>query len=381
MKYRILFIHDVHTFSGGSETHWFSILKGLDKDQFSVVAVVPSKGNVSERVRELGIRVEFLTFPSWRKLNAVPYWIPAIYRLTKLIKRERIDLVHSYSFWKTPFVYLASKLAGVPCVVHVLDETEKWKISRYWLKKVDKLIFISYSAQRYYVAADVPEDKTAMIHVGIDLDNVPCNVDGSSVRSQFGIGPEDPVIGCVARLAPAKGFEYLFQALTLIKPKLPNIKCFIIGTHTDENVQMWMRLVEKLCLTENVIFTGFVKDIHPFLAVMDVFVLATLYEGFGIAFAEAMAMSKPVVGTYVGGVPEVVEDGLTGFLVPPRDSQKLADRVLELLSDKALREKMGNAGYKRVSEHFNIYSIGKRLGEHYLSILSNKPSKEKSLVS
>lgn len=369
-QYKILFINDTSCFSGGADTLLFSLLKSLDKNRFTINVTVPSRGNISERLQELGCGVERIRLPSMRKINGVPLWIPTIYRLSQLIRREEINLIHAYSFWKLPFAYAASRLTGIPCVVHVLNQEDPLRISQYWLKKADKIIFISSAVQQYFIKMGIPLEKAITIPVGIDLDSVPHTIDGFLTRKQFGIRLKDPVIGCVARLVPSKGYEYLISALALIKKKMPHIKCFIIGTGDEEYIRMLQQSVEKMSLSANVIFTGFVKDIYPYLSAMDVFVMATLAEGFGIAFAEAMAVGKPVVGTSVGGVPEVIQDGVTGFVVPPRDPPKLADRVLELLNNSILRERMGNAGHKRIRERFTLDFSGKRLEELYLTLLS-----------
>ena len=128
-------------------------------------------------------------------------------------------------------------------------------------------------------------------------------------------------------------------------------------------------LAAKLGLGEDVIFYGFTADIPSFLATIDVFVLPSLYEGLGVAAIEAMAAGKPVIATRVGGLPELVEDGVTGFLVPPGDSEALANSISRLLSREELMEQMGRNGWERVQRHFTMEQMAKKNEDYYYELL------------
>jgi glycosyltransferase involved in cell wall biosynthesis len=157
----------------------------------------------------------------------------------------------------------------------------------------------------------------------------------------------------VANLFPRKGHEYLIEAVYRIAEEAPDARCLIVGTGDDRYGEMLARLTREKGLDGIVIFAGFQPDVSPYLAAFDLFVLPSVMEGFGIVLIEAMAMAKPVVATSVGGIPEVIDDGVTGFLVPPRDPESLVRKIRFLLAHPEVRAKMGEAGRLRVLARFS----------------------------
>jgi glycosyltransferase involved in cell wall biosynthesis len=160
---------------------------------------------------------------------------------------------------------------------------------------------------------------------------------------------------CVARLDPQKGHPYLIEAMRGVLERFPDARLVLVGAAQQGSEEYVAALREQAAgaeLVGKVAFAGERQDVPRLMAAADVFVLASLWEGFGLVFAEAMGAGTPVVGTRVSGVPEVVEDGETGFLVPPRDPQALAGALIRLLGDPAERRRMGNNGYRRVRERF-----------------------------
>jgi len=157
----------------------------------------------------------------------------------------------------------------------------------------------------------------------------------------------------------------LLEALVEIKDAMPDICCFIVGEGSEAYQQKLFQLVEKRQLMANVIFAGFQKNVHEFINTFDVFVLPSLMEGFGIALLEAMAMCKPIVACNVGGIPEVIFDGLTGILVPPKDSNALAKAIVGLISDEKAKRRFGKAARRVVEEQFSQEITMKRIENLY----------------
>ncbi len=167
-----------------------------------------------------------------------------------------------------------------------------------------------------------------------------------------------------------KGHASLIDATVQILEKFPNTKVLLVGDGPRRS-QMENK-VSALALSDTIIFTGIRQDVREILPLFDLFVLPSLSEGLPVSILEAMAASKPVVATYVGGVPEAVVDGVTGLLVPPRDPTALAQAIVHLLGDPDLRQQMGQAGRERVLEHFSVERMVERTQNLYEQLLVAK---------
>jgi glycosyltransferase involved in cell wall biosynthesis len=191
------------------------------------------------------------------------------------------------------------------------------------------------------------------------------------LRERLGISPHDPVLGIVAHILPHKGYDDLVQALALLLEKLPTVKCLIVGRAPRKRyLQRLLQRAERLSVRDRLIMAGFQEDVVPFLHTMDVFVLPSRTEGFPMTILEAMAAGRPVVATAVGGIPEIVRDGETGFLTPPGDPGRLAEAFLQLLEAPTLATAMGEAGRKRVESHFTLESEARQITTVYHQLLA-----------
>jgi glycosyltransferase involved in cell wall biosynthesis len=215
--------------------------------------------------------------------------------------------------------------------------------------------------------------KKETVHNGIDLAHFDSEVDGGKIRSEFKVSKDTKLIGTVGHLAPLKGFEELIEATTKVTREGFNIKLAIVGEAIYPNSQIYkqnlLSLVYSKGLKDKIIFTGYRENIPELLASFDLFVLPSRSEGFGRVNLEAMAMGKPVVSTNVGGIPEVVLDGVTGILVAPGNPKDLAHGILRMLSDSHLRESMGQEGRRRVEEHFTLQAHVQRIERIYAEVL------------
>ncbi len=187
---------------------------------------------------------------------------------------------------------------------------------------------------------------------------------------RLGVTDADCLIGIVAHILPHKGYDDLFQALALIREKVPNIRCLIVGEAPRKRyLQRLLHLAERLSVRDRLTLVGMQDDVAPFLHAMDLFVLPSHTEGLPITILEAMAAGRPVVATAVGGIPEVVRDGETGILVPERDPRQLADAVLRLLETPGLAKAMGEAGRKRIEEAFTVEREARQTSLLYRQLL------------
>jgi glycosyltransferase involved in cell wall biosynthesis len=215
---------------------------------------------------------------------------------------------------------------------------------------VDKFTAVSDAIRNYIIRkARIDSQKIVTIHNGIGLSETKVS---PIERKEFGLSPGVAIVGVVGRLAKEKGYPYLLNAARVVIKKYPEVHFLIVGDGPQR--EELVKLASNLGLNDHITFTGYRRDVLSVLALFDIFALATLWEGLPVVILEAMVMAKPVVTTDVMGNPEVVINGVTGFLVPPRDPEILAERILELLKDENLRKRMGGAGRKRIEEEFTI---------------------------
>lgn len=193
------------------------------------------------------------------------------------------------------------------------------------------------------------------------------------LKAEYNISENDKVVGMISRIEPAKGHKYLLNAISILSSKLADFKnCKFIIVGSGSLLNNLQRKARKLNIHENVIFAGSRRDVERFYSIFDIFVLPSLEEPFGIVLLEAMRFAIPVVATKVGGIPEVVLNNETGFLVPPKDSESLANKLIELLNNAELRGKMGKAGFERETVFFSKEIFVNQIETMFYSLISDK---------
>ena len=293
----------------------------------------------------------------------------AVWKLANIFRQWNIHLVHVNDYWWAPTAYLAAKKCHIPVVVHIRQQIEPVRIKQYWLDKPDRLLPVSKDIESVLY---VEPSRVQVAYSGIDVNHF-CDTERRNIfRQHYRLKADQPIIGTVANLFPRKGYEYLIEALVTLKKIYPDICCFIVGEGPESYREQLVRLVKEKKLESNVVYAGFQENVFEFLNAFDVFVLPSLMEGFGIALLEAMAMSKPIVACKVGGVPEVIKDGVTGILVPPKDSQSLAVALQKILNDEPTKISLGMCARKVVEAQFTREAAMKRIQNFYRKVLDDR---------
>src|SRR5260221_2794502 len=285
--------------------------------------------------------------------------LSAAWRLARVVKRLQPEIVHAHDAHGVAMASLALSLGGAttaqgPALVasrRVDFHLRSNSFSRWKHRQVDCFIAASEAIRQMLVADGVSADRTVTVHEGIDVDHVraapPVNV-----HEAFWLPHHAPVVGNVAALVPHKGQRYLIDAAHLVVQQLPDTRFVILGE--GELREHLEHQVKEHHLEKHVLLPGFRADVLGCMKVFDLFVMSSVTEGLGTALLDAMACARPIVATRAGGIPEVVEDGVNGVLVPPRDAHALADAIVRLLRDEGTRRRMGDAGLARVNERFTV---------------------------
>jgi len=341
---------------GGTEKMFIQFLPFLSAARYNpLVCCLKGPGVLSHELRERNIEVEYLNMPKGPGLLIFLDSLRAIIILVILMKKRKIDIVHSYLFRANILSRIAARLAGVPIVVSSMRGIEVTRECPLLLERltsflIDKFTAVSDAVKTYIIRkARINPRKIVTIRNGIALNRTRVE---PIEREEFGLNPDVAIVGMVARLAKEKGHEYFLSAAKIVVTEYPKVHFLIVGDGPQR--QKLACLATELGLRDKISFIGYRADVFRILTLFDIFALSTLWEGLPTVILEAMAMSKPVVATNVGGNPEVVLDGTTGFLVPARDPEILAERIVRLLRDESLRRRMGEEGRRRVEEEFTI---------------------------
>lgn len=303
-------------------------------------------------------------------------------QVERIIKRYSIDVIHAHFAHPDGFVGLmAKKGTGKPLVVTLhgfdilVEPTVKYgcrlnpeidRVVRMVLKDADRVIAASSATYKAALELGCSHDRLVFIPNAVNVKRFNPMVNGFNVKDKLGFG-DNPVVFTLGGHKPHKGIEFLIKAVPLVLKEVPNA-IFVIGG--DGELRSYHEsLVRELGVSGNVLFTGRIprNEVPYFYASSDVFVIPSVIEAFGLVTIEAMACGKPVVGTDVGGISDIIGDGLNGFLVKPRDPDALARKIILLLSDSKLREKMGKAGREMVEKKFNIEKRAERIIKVYTS--------------
>src|SRR4029079_3589950 len=287
--------------------------------------------------------------------------LAAAWRLARVIKRLRPEVIHAHDPHGVAMASLALSLGagaspGVPepslIVARRVDFHLKGNsFSRWKHRQFDCFIAASNAIRAMLLADGVPENKVVTVHEGIDIEHVlaapPVNV-----HETFFLPHHAPVVGNVGALVPHKGQRHLIEAAHLVVQQLPDVRFVILGE--GELREQLEKLVPEYHLEKHVLLPGFRLDVLGCIKGFDLFVMSSVTEGLGTSLLDAMACSKAIVATKAGGIPEVVDDGVTGLLVEPRDHHALAAAIVRLISDEAGRQGMAAAGFERVSARFTV---------------------------
>ena len=266
---------------------------------------------------------------------------------------------------------LTSRLLKIKSIfiVHSLGRIsflKRFLLSRY----IDKTIGVSLAVCKYLIDNKIPENKIHLIHNGIEIDRFK-PTETKEIKAEFGLRPDEYIIGTAARLTRSKGVFELIEALSMLSKKRKNIRLIIAGDGPErDSLELFAK---DLGVLERVIFAGLRNDIEKIYSAMDVFILPSINEPFGLAILEAMAVGKPVIATNAGGIPEIIRDEETGLLVEPRSPKAIAEAIDRLIEEPEFLKKISQAGKKLLLTEFTSDSMAKKYEALCLSLSSPKP--------
>ncbi len=359
---------------GGMEMSLVQTSVRLRARGHAVVPLCAPGSPIEERLRAEGFVPE--TADLWGKVHPRQAW-----RLSRLIGRRKIDLVHCD--WSRDLFTLVPALAlhrRVPLVLHkhvgVLAGKRLW-VHYALYRRVDHVIAISDVIHGNFIAMHpIDPRKVVTIHNGIDPGRFrPDPATRARLRAELGYADDDLVVGIVGRVTPSKGHREFLGMATRLAVTHPRARFLVVGEATRGEEDEGRAILDGIAtagLAERVKVTGFRPDVPDLLAAMDVFAFPSHNEAFGLALIEAMATGLPTVSADCDGVLDIVEEGNTGLMVPPRDGERLALATARLLDDDGLRARMGAAGRARVLAHFTAERMAQDLERLYADAVARR---------
>jgi len=375
MNKKIKIMHLINSFTlTGAEKLAFDIVSRMDKKKFDIFicAVEVKKNNIERYMREklenYGVKtITINKIPTTNKQRVI-----LIIKLAKIFSKNKIDILHTHCSAPDLYGRISAFLTHINLVFSTIHNTKGYSLQRERIMKnfCTKYIAISKEVEEYaLVKLKIPSKKIKVIYNGIDVENfINCLVKKENKLKELGINNYDKIVTTVGRVNEQKGHIFFVKAAELVLKKFPDTNFLIIGnSQVDKDLyQKLIKIIKNKNLGNKIIFTGVRQDVPEILAVSDVFVLSSIYEGFALVTIEAAMASLPIVATDVGSIRQIVNNGENGLIVPPKDINALANGIKFILSDEDRAKKMGLKG-KRIAKKFTIEKTVSEYEKLYLS--------------
>ncbi len=339
--------------NGGAQEHLFGLVSRMDRTRYDVSIVALSPGSAVRKLQRAGFDVLVIDEPD----DAI-----AVGALAAYLADVRPDVIHNHMHRAELVGTRAAIALGEvghrrPYVVSTVHSSrirseEDRQMLRELTPHIDQIIAVSSMIERKLIDEGRTAAPVRRIYNGVDLSRYDNQEACCTLHEEYGMEPGSEVVGVVARLEPEKGHPTLLEAWPLVLRAVPDVYLLIVGEGSRrEALEAQAR---DLHIAHRVVFTGRRDDVPAVTAALDVAVLPSYREAQGLSILEAMALSRPVVASNVGGIPEMITDGVTGLLVPPHDADALAAAIVRLLRDHPFADTLGRAGHDMVHDRFCI---------------------------
>lgn len=364
----ILYFSSFGNLRWGGQRSLFHLVTRLDKPSFRPHVVLPTDEDMARQLRLRGVEVIVLDLPKIWGLNVFDT-LGAFRSVLQVIDQHRIDLIHTDGTRNTLYAGLAARLRNLPLVWHIRS-SERDRLDPILRLLATKIILVA-DALRKRFAAPAGDDRFVTIYNGVDLASFNGSSVPSHVRKDFAIPDGGFLASCLGRIEKRKGQLVLIEACGQLKAQGSPVRLFFAGeTAEPDYYRACVDAVRRYGIQDSTIFAGHLDDPVSLLRESDVMVLPSLSgEAFSRSIIEAMAVGLPVIASDVGGAPEAVQNGVSGWIVPPGDVLTLRETILRLQQDPVLRRQMGEAALERVQERFRIEENVRKTESLYRKLL------------
>jgi glycosyltransferase involved in cell wall biosynthesis len=357
---------------GGMEMVTINTIKRLLENGLTIELLCTAESRIHIEANNLGMMI----YP----VRASGYLHPlTTIKVALTIKKRNYDIIHTHAskdLWLlVPALKIARSSAPLLLTKHVGSFISKKDIMHNWLyQRVHFAIAISNVIRQNLInTTRLDEDKIILHYNGVDCDKFdPAKYNGNGVRNEYNIKEGEFLIGMVGRFSVGKGHEEFIQAAQKLTEEHSNLKYIIVGeaSRGEDSYEAQIKKLANDIDLHNIIFTGYRDDIPDVIAAMDIFIIPSHSEAFGVALVEAMAMGKPSVCSNSDGILDIALDGETGYLFEKKDPDDLKEKIEMLIQSPVKREEFGKAARKRVMEYFDFDKLIDGLVDKYKQIIS-----------
>jgi len=376
----ILIVETSLLWIGGVQKHIFDLIRSINKNIFAITYCGKSENVFTHILRKQGVDTRIIPFRSY-------FDIMNILKLIRLIKTKKVKIIHTHTPGGGIVGRIAALLAGRLIIIHtvhgpaLIDRYEmadlrfvqKLKlrflicIERILDKQSDILITVcNADVEKLTNRGNIPKKGFAVIPYGVDIAAVHPTLDSFQTRKSLNIRQSDRLICTVANLNEQKGLNYLIAASEDVARSYKNVKFLVIGDGPLKSKLEYM--IDELNLTDKVFLLGHRSDVYNILNTAEIFVLSSLWEGLPISLIEAMALWKPVITTWVNGCKEIIDHGVNGLLVPPKNATLLAIAIKDLLTNKKKALLFGERNVKIIQNRYGLSTMVRSIESLYLKI-------------
>jgi glycosyltransferase involved in cell wall biosynthesis len=350
----------------GAENVVLELSKETAKQGYWVtIGILENRNNLhmelAKKAREEGMKVQI--FPCKGRFDT-----KTIKSIRNFIDREQPNILHSHGYKSNFYAWRALSGRKIPWIITNHGKRIGIALSVYnrlnivFMKKADKVVAVSQVLADEMKQQGISSTRMHIIDNGVNLERFANQRGDNDLRKSFGLDGNHKLFGTIGSLTEEKGHVYLIEAAQQVTQKYPECRFLIVGDGRQR--QVLEERTADLGLSDKVIFTGSRKDVPEILAMLDAFVLPSLKEGLPMALLEAMASKVPVIATSVGAIPQVLENGINGLLIPPKNSDSIAEAINTMLSDGNSAKEMALRGFEKVRDHYSA----KIMFEKYLTV-------------
>jgi len=363
---------------GGTENQFMALGRSLDPARFALeFACLRRWGAFVAEIDERRIPLREYGISTFFSVNAIAQQA----RLARHVRRRRIEIVHAYSFYGNVFAIPPARLAAARVVIASIRDRGAYltptqqTVQRHVCRLADCVLVNADAVKDWLVGQGYNPTKIVVIRNGVNLRPFSHPPDPERIRGELGLPAGAPLVTVVSRLNRLKGIDHFLEAAAIVGRRFPDVRFLVVGEPNPNDrpyLEVLTGLAERLGVRDRVVFTGLRADVPDLLACSAVSVMPSLNEALSNVLLESMAAGAPVVATRVGGTPEVVQDGITGLLVPPGECAALAQAILLLLAHPELAARLGRSGHRLVRERFSMDVMVQATERLYDSLLEKR---------
>ncbi len=363
----ILYLSHCGSSIGGGEKQLAHLVENIDRSHYQPLVVCPDDGVFAEYLRSVGIPTVVLGLPSWRKAKSLLVRYSAAKKLAALAEAHEAKLIHTSDSWFNPYLWHLRKRLKIPAISHVRTLLTSSQVKKYRFNRMDSIVAISERSKNWLIRSGIDAHKVAVILNCVNLSDFrPAPLKTTSAEY---------VVGIVGRIEPFKRQKLFIEIAARVAAQTGSVRFYIVGAALDTpDHRAYNRevheLVAKYQLHGTVHFMGHRTDMPEVMQGLDL--LVTLSAGSVIA--EAMAAGTPVLGTAVGSASEMIVHGVTGYIMPPESTQEIADKIMELATDRRQSAAMGQRARKYAEGAFSVETHVQKVQEVYEYVLGARGS-------